>query len=779
MDGSNEIIIDISLPSGGLTMSRDPVCGMEVTPDSTIRASYEGVEYLFCCEGCRRKFLASPRNYLFQTIDKRASMPIPGPGSTFICPMHPEVVSDSPGPCPKCGMALEPAEVTIEEEKSPELREMSFRLLVSSIFTLPLVLIAMGGHFLSTRMFSGAWQNWVELMLATPVVLWAASPFFARAWQSVLRRSPNMFTLIGLGIAVSYGYSLAATIAPSLFPPAFRGHHGIVGTYFEAAAAITTLVLLGQVLELRARSATHAAIRALLHLAPKTARRIRSDGVEDDVPLAEVLIGERLRVRPGEKIPVDGVVAAGTGFVDESMISGESVPVEKKEGDAVIGATVNGSGSLIIIARHVGKESMLAQIVQMVAEAQRSRAPVQKLADTVAAWFVPAVIVMAITTFIVWMIFAASPVIAIVNAVTVLIIACPCVLGLATPVAVVVAASRGAAAGVLFRNAEAIELLRKVDTLVVDKTGTLTEGKLSVVAVETAGTMNRDNLLFYVAGLERGSEHPIAAAIIHAAEQSGQRLVSPERFSAVAGKGVRGVVQGSEVVLGNRAMLMEQGIDFGNWGERAEVHQRQGATVVFAALGGQYAGIIAIADPIRPGAAAAIKKLQQDKVRVVMVTGDHRHTADTVAAGLGIREIFAETLPGEKAAIIKRLQQEGRIVAMAGDGINDAPALAQAQVGIAMGKGTDVAIRSAGVTLVKSNLEGIIRARNLSAATMKIVKQNLFFAFFYNALGIPIAAGALYPHFGILLSPIIAAAAMSFSSVSVIGNALRLQRVRI
>ena len=698
--------------------------------------------------------------------------------------MHPQIVRDAPGNCPICGMALEPRTITLAEEENHELKDMLRRFWVSVVFTIPVFVLGMSDLIPGAplqRIVPPVALSWIQFLLATPVVLWGGWPFFVRAWQSVINRSPNMFTLIGLGVGVAYGYSAIATAFPDIFPHAFRGHGGSVPVYFEAAAVITTLVLLGQVLELKARTQTSAAIKALLGLAPKTARRIGRDGTEQDVPLDQVQVGDMLRVRPGEKIPVDGIVGEGTSSVDESMISGEPIPVEKRPGDQVIGATVNGTGSLIIKAERVGSETLLSQIVQMVAEAQRSRAPIQKLADRVSAYFVPAVIVVAIFTFIVWATIGPEPSMAyaLINAVAVLIIACPCALGLATPMSIMVAMGKGAQAGVLFKNAEAVEVLRDVDTLVVDKTGTLTEGKPKLVTVVPAAGVNERELLRFAASLEKGSEHPLAAAIVSGAQERGVEVVNAQSFESVTGKGVKGEVERHTVALGNRALMDNLGMDIVELGDRAEKLRADGQTVMFVAIDGKAAGLLGVADPIKESTPEAIKQLHEEGIRIVMLTGDSRTTANAVAAKLNIDEVVAEVLPNQKAEIVKRFQTEGHRVGMAGDGINDAPALAQAEVGIAMGTGTDVAIASAGVTLVKGDLRGIVRARRLSRATMQNIKQNLFFAFIYNVLGVPLAAGVLFPFIGLLLNPMIAAAAMSFSSVSVIGNALRLRRVSL
>src|SRR5437773_2284804 len=700
----------------------------------------------------------------------------------YTCPMHPEIVRDGPGSCPICGMALEPRTVTLEEGPSPELADMSRRFWVSLALTLPLLFVAMApmaGWRLGP--LDGGAGRWAELVVATPVVLWGGWPFFVRGWASIVNRSPNMFTLIALGTGVAYLDSVAAVLAPGLFPPSFRDHHGEVGVYFEAAAAIVTLVLLGQVLELRARSRTSSALKALLGLAPRTARRLREDGGEEDVPLERVAVRDRLRVRPGEKVPVDGVVVEGTSAVDESMVTGESLPVEKKPGDRVIGATLNGTGSFIMRAEKVGADTVLARIVRLVSEAQRSRAPIQRLADVVASYFVPAVVVAAIVTFAAWALFGPPPrmAYALVNAVAVLIIACPCALGLATPMSIMVATGRGATAGVLFRNAEALETMEGVDTLVVDKTGTLTEGKPRLEAVVTAGGVEEKELLRLVASLEQASEHPLAAAIVAGAVERGVRPAAAAGFASHTGRGVAGVVDGHRVVVGNRSLLDEMGVAPGPLASRAEALRGEGHGVMFVAVDGRVAGLLGVTDPLKPSTPEALRLLRDDGVHIVMVTGDGRATAEAVARKLGLDDVHAEVLPEQKVEIVARMQAAGRVVAVAGDGINDAPALAKADVGIAMGTGTDVAMESAGVTLVKGDLRGVARARRLSRATMRNIRQNPFFAFVYNVLGIPVAAGVLYPSTGLLLNPMIAAAAMSFSSVSVIGNALRLRRAAL
>jgi P-type Cu+ transporter len=702
----------------------------------------------------------------------------------YVCPMHPEVVRPEPGFCPICGMALEPRTVTLEEEANPELVDMTRRFWICVVLSAPIFFLAMSdmipGQPLQ-RIVSPQLLNWLQLLLATPVVLWGGWPFFQRGWASIINRSLNMFTLIAIGVGTAYIYSVVATLFPRLFPQSFRGHNGEVGVYFDAAAVITTLVLLGQVLELRARSKTSRAIKALLGLAPKTARLIRDDGTEVDVPLEQVKPGDRLRVRPGEKIPVDGIVLEGTTSVDESMITGEPIPVEKTKGSKVTGGTVNGTGSLIMQAERVGSDTLLAQIVRMVAEAQRSRAPIQKLADVVAGYFVPAVVLVAVLTFIVWALFGPEPAMAyaLVNAVAVLIIACPCALGLATPMSIMVGTGRGATAGVLIKNAEALEVLEKIDTLVVDKTGTLTEGKPRLISVIPARGQNEGELLYLAASLERGSEHPLAAAIVSGAEGRGIKLADVREFRSITGKGVVGSVEGKRVALGNRKLLEELHVEASDLWDRSEELRRDGQTVMYVVVEGAVAGLVSVADPVKPSTPEAIQMLHEDGIKIVMLTGDNRTTAEAVAKKLDIDEVHAEVLPEQKGNLVKRLQVEGRMVAMAGDGVNDAPALAQAHVGIAMGTGTDVAIESAGITLVKGDLRGIAKARHLSRGTMRNIRENLFFAFIYNVLGIPIAAGVLYPFFSVLLSPVIASVAMTFSSVSVISNALRLNRLQL
>jgi len=713
-------------------------------------------------------------------------MEVPGGSRQWVCPMHPEVVRSAPGDCPKCGMALEPRTLSLDEDEdaNPELRNMTRRFWISLTLTVPLLVVAMGdmlpGHPIS-NLIGERNRVWVELALATPVCLWSAWPFYVRFVSSLRSRHTNMWTLIGLGVAAAYGYSMVAAVFPEIFPSSFRHESGEVAVYFEAAATIVTLVLLGQVLELRARSRTGAAIKELLGLAPKTARRISANGVEEDVSLDVVQVGDRLRVRPGEKVPVDGIVVKGTSLVDESMVSGEPVPVSKGPGDAVIGATVNGTGAFSMRAEAVGADTLLSRIVAMVSEAQRSRAPIQKLADVVAGYFVPAVIAAAVLTFIVWSIVGPDPKMAhaLVSAVAVLIIACPCALGLATPMSIMVATGKGASVGVLFKNAEAIEVMRKVDTLVVDKTGTLTEGKPALVTTRAIGEIDETTLLSFAGSLERASEHPLAEAIVTGATQRGATLDSVDQFESVTGRGVEGRVRGRQVVIGNRSLLEDHQIDVTPLLADADLARRNGQTAMFVAVDSKAAGILGVADPIKQSTPEAIAALHDAGIRVVMLTGDNVKTAEIVAAKLSIDEVVADVLPDQKAKVVKQMQDEGHIVAMAGDGVNDAPALAQAHVGIAMGTGTDVAMESAGVTLVKGDLRGIVRARRLSAATMNNIRQNLFFAFVYNALGIPIAAGVFYPVFGLLLNPMIAAAAMSFSSVSVISNSLRLRRVKV
>ncbi|MBI3620748.1 MAG: heavy metal translocating P-type ATPase [Nitrospirae bacterium] len=843
----------------------DPVCKMKVDPAKAAdRYDHNGRTYYFCCGGCRQKFQADPARYLkpaavsadptfvsissiksahgqMRTSDggdqgERRNLPLipmtdaspprppspyatgksgaslytcpmdpevkqakPGPcpkcgmalepmesvvptvKTEYVCPMHPEIVRAEPGACPICGMALEPRTVTVTEEANPELIDMTRRFWVGVALSLPLLALAMLEHLPSQPLrtwLSGPAQAWLELALATPVVLWGGWPFFERGWTSIVTRNLNMFTLIAIGTGMAYLDSVAATLAPGLFPESFRSHDGTVARYFEAAAVITTLVLLGQVLELRARSRTSQSIKMLLGLAPKTARRVAKGGREEEVPLDQVMAGDTLRVRPGEKVPVDGVVLEGTSAVDESMVTGEAMPAEKRPGDRVTGATVNTTGGFLMRAERVGRDTLLAQIVRMVGEAQRSRAPIQRLADTVSGYFVPGVVAAAVVTFLVWAWIGPEPRLAyaLVNAVAVLIIACPCALGLATPMSIMVGTGRGATMGVLIKNAEALEIMEKVDTLVIDKTGTLTEGKPRLVTVQSFDDVSEHDLLRLAAALEQGSEHPLAAAVVAGAGQKGLTPAKAADFRSLTGKGVAGTVEGRAVALGNAALLKEMNVESGALVERAEALRREGQTVIFVVIDRRLAGLLGVADPVKPTTPDALRQLRREGLRIVMLTGDTRTTAEAVARALEIDEIRAGVLPDQKGRIVKELRARGRVVAMAGDGINDAPALAEAHVGVAMGTGADVAMESAGVTLIKGDLIGLVRARRLSRATMHNIRQNLFFAFIYNALGVPIAAGVLYPVFGLLLSPIIASAAMSFSSVSVIGNALRLRR---
>ena len=769
----------------------DPVCGMSVDPANPRGGSAEqdGTTYYFCSDGCRDKFVRDPARFLEHKPQLVTIQAAPGksdahPPVEYTCPMHPEIVRHAPGSCPICGMALEPRTVTAHDDVNPELADMTRRFWVGVALTAPVFAMAMGEMLPGApvqRVLSPGAQGWAAMLLATPVVLWAGWPFFVRMWASFVNRSPNMFTLIGIGTGAAYAFSVVATLFPTVFPPSFRGHHGQVDRYFEAASVITVLVLLGQVLELRARSRTSSAIRVLLGLAPKTARLLADDDTESDVPLEHVKVGARLRVRPGERVPVDGVILDGTSAIDESMVSGEPVPIEKRPGDKVTGATINGTGGFVMRAERVGSDTLLAQIVRMVGEAQRSRAPIQRLANVVSRYFVPAVVAVAILTFIVWGLFGPEPRFAhaLVNAVAVLIVACPCALGLATPMSIMVGVGRGATAGILIKDAAALEALEKVDTLVVDKTGTLTEGKPRVVTVQAIEGFPEADVLKLAASVERGSEHPLAAAIVNAAEARSISLGATDNFRSVTGKGVTGRVDGQDVALGNAALLHELGVHAGALADRAEALRRDGQTVMFVSLNGRAVGLLGTTDPIKGSSKEAIDLLHAERIKVVMLTGDNRATAEAVGRKLGLDEIVAEVLPADKAEAIRKLQAAGKVVAMAGDGINDAPALAQAQVGIAMGTGTDVAIESAGITLLKGDLRGIARARKLSRATMGNIRQNLFFAFIYNVLGVPVAAGVLYPSFGLLLSPMIAAAAMSLSSVSVIANALRLRGVKL
>jgi Cu+-exporting ATPase len=807
-------------------LATDPVCGMTVDPAKATSVTHGGTKFYFCCQGCATKFQADPAKYLqpkqaapliqltAKAVPKKegakADYTCPmhpevhkaGPGSCpkcgialepatieapasrteYTCPMHPEIVRDAPGSCPICGMALEPRTVSADDE-NPELVSMTRRFWVGVALTLPLLAVMVSdvlpGHPIQ-HLLMGGLLGWIEFALATPVVLWAGWPFFERGWRSVVHRSPNMFTLIAIGSGSAYLYSVAAVVAPGMFPAAFRDMSGNLGLYFEAAAVITVLVLLGQVLELKARSQTSGAIKALLGLAPKTARRVAADGTESDVDLGAVQVGDLLRVRPGEKIPTDGVVTEGRSSVDESMVSGEPIPVEKTVDAKVVGGTINGTGSFVMKAERVGADTLLAQIVKMVSEAQRSRAPIQRLADKVASWFVPAVLLSSVITFIVWAIFGSPPAYAhaLINAVAVLIIACPCALGLATPMAIMVGTGRGAAEGILIRNAEALETFEKVNTLVVDKTGTLTEGKPRLTSVIPAEGFNETQLLQMVASLEKASEHPLAAAILAAAKEKGIELLVVNEFQSITGKGVTGQLQSTHVGIGNARLMADLGATYDVLNDKAGALQKEGQTVMFIASDGKFAGLIAVADPIKETTLDAIQQLKKEGIRVLMVTGDNHTTAAAVAAKLGI-DFEADVLPEKKAEVVKKLQAEGAIVAMAGDGVNDAPALAQANVGIAMGTGTDVAMKTGGITLVKGDLRGIAKARLLSQRTMSNIRENLFFAFFYNALGVPLAAGVLFPFFGLLLNPMIAAAAMSFSSVSVITNALRLRATKL
>ena len=766
---------------GGNPVTRDPVCGMSV--DGSRARFFEnqaGHKYYFCSKGCHDKFMAEPEAYL---SDAKPATPMPK-GTNYTCPMHPEIVRSEPGSCPKCGMALEPMGVPAGDEgPNPELIDFTRRFWISTACSFPLLSLTMGPMVgLDVRSWiSEQVSVWLEFLLATPVVLWAAVPFFKRALQSVLNRSPNMWTLIGLGVGTAYMYSVIATFLPGLFPASLRSHGGTVPVYFEASAVIIALIFLGQVLELRARERTGSAIRALLDLAPKTARKITASGDDTEVPLADVVSGDRLRVRPGESIPVDGIVNEGHSYVDESMITGESVPVEKGEGDKLTGGTINKNGSLVMRAKHVGADTLLSQIVDMVAKAQRSRAPIQGLADRVSFFFVPTVVAVAILSFVVWLFVGPTPsfAYAIVSAVSVLIIACPCALGLATPMSIMTATGRGANAGVLIKDAEALERFSHVDTVIVDKTGTLTEGRPKLTDIVTAGSFDETELLGLAASLERGSEHPLAEAIVAGAKERGACLVDAADFEAVTGKGVTGTVSGRKVALGNAALMRDLGTDPGSLAQDADRLATEGRTPMFVAVDGKAAGIVAVADPIKETTAGAIKALHDLGLRIIMATGDNERTAKAVAASLGIDEVRAGILPEGKAKLVEDLRKEGSKVAMAGDGVNDAPALAAADVGLAMGTGADVAMESAGITLLRGDLTGIVRARQLAKATIRNIKQNLFFAFVYNGIGIPIAAGILYPIFGVLLSPMIAAAAMSLSSVSVISNALRLRTIRL
>jgi Cu+-exporting ATPase len=758
---------------------RDPVCGMSVDPaTSKHRFEARGETFHFCSAGCRTKFAADPPKYLDNSTPKAAAPQ----GATYTCPMHPQIRQVGPGSCPICGMALEPEVATLDAPPNPELADMTRRFWVGLVLALPAVVLEMGGHLVGGHgLLDQTLSNWIQLVFATPVVLWAGWPFFVRGWQSLKTRNLNMFTLIAMGTGVAYVYSLVGTIAPGIFPATFRGLGGAVAVYFEAAAVITVLVLLGQVLELRAREATSGAIKALLELAPKTARLVDDAGADHEVQIDGLKVGDKLRVRPGEKVPVDGVILEGRSSLDESLVTGESMPVTKESGGKVIAGTLNQSGSFVMRADKVGRDTLLSQIVKMVAEAQRSRAPIQRLADQVAGWFVPTVIAVALVAFGAWAWFGPEPRLAfgLVAAVSVLIIACPCALGLATPMSIMVGVGRGAQAGVLIKNAEALERMEKIDTLVVDKTGTLTEGKPKLVAIVAAAGFQESEILRLAASVERASEHPLADAIVRAAKERHLELSKVDEFDSPTGKGATGKVDGKTILLGNSNFLTSRGIETQPLNEQSERLRGDGATVINIAVDGKLAGLFAIADPVKASTPDALKALKAEGVKVIMLTGDNRTTANAVARKLGITDIEAEVLPDQKSAVVTKLQKAGRIVAMAGDGVNDAPALAAAEVGIAMGTGTDVAMESAGITLLKGDLGGIVRARRLSQATMSNIRQNLFFAFIYNAAGIPIAAGILYPTFGILLSPIIAAAAMALSSVSVVGNALRLRVTRL
>lgn len=758
----------------------DPVCGMTVDPETTAhRAEFDGKPFFFCSAGCRTKFVAEPARYL---DGGKTEAPVAPAGTVYTCPMHPEIRQVGPGSCPICGMALEPELVTAASAPNPELTDFTRRFWIGLALSVPVLALEMGGHLTGLMMsMSGQTSAWIQFALATPVVLWSGWPFFERGARSLVTRHLNMFTLIAMGVGVAWIYSVVATVAPHLFPPAFRRADGSVPIYFEAAAVITVLVLLGQVLELRAREQTSGAIRALLDLAPKTARRVRADRTDEEVGLDQILVGDNLRVRPGEKVPVDGELVEGRVAIDESMVTGESMPVTKEPGDKVIGGAINKTGSFVMRAEKVGADTLLSQIVQMVAQAQRSRAPIQRMADLVSGWFVPAVILVAAIAFAVWASVGPEPrfAFALVAAVSVLIIACPCALGLATPLSIMVGVGRGAQAGVLIKNAEALERFEKIDTIVIDKTGTLTEGRPAVIAIHPAAGFKEAELLRLAASLERGSEHPLADAILRAATERKLALVEPMDFDSPVGKGVLGRIDGRRVSLGSGKFMAEQGVDTSTLDAEAESLRADGATAIFAAVDGALAGVFAIADPIKATTLRAVQALQGEGVRLVMMTGDNRTTALAVARQLGITEVEAEVLPQDKAAVVQRLRAEGRKVAMAGDGVNDAPALAAAEVGVAMGAGSDVAIESAGVTLLKGDLQGLVKARRLSHAVMSNIRQNLFFAFAYNVAGVPIAAGLLYPVFGWLLSPAIAAGAMALSSVSVVTNALRLRGVRL
>ena len=758
---------------------KDPVCGMNVDPKNAVaKSEYNGKKYYFCCTHCKTKFDADPESYLGGNKPREKAVS-EGANVKYTCPMHPEVISDKLEDCPICGMVLEPMEISVEDTENPELINMTKRFWISTALALPLLIITMGG-MITGGMF-GPWQTWIELALATPVVMWGGAPFFVRGWKSLKTRNLNMFTLIAIGTGVAYSYSVIATLFPFIFSEVLKNASGTISVYYESAAVIIALVLMGQVLELRARDKTGSAIKALLGLAPKTARLVHEDGREKDVPLENIQKGNILRVRPGEKIPVDGILMEGQSFVGESMVTGESMPVEKKEGDSVIGSTVNGTGSFLMKAERVGKETLLSQIVKMVNEAQRSRAPIQNLADKVASYFVPAVVGVSILTFIIWVIWGPEPrfEFALINMVAVLIIACPCALGLATPMSIMVGMGRGATVGVLIKNANVLESMERVDTLVVDKTGTLTEGKPKVIYIQSIDPVSKSELLKWTASVEKASEHPLAEAIISKAVENDLTIESCSNFNSFTGKGVSGIVDGKEISIGSHQWMQEMNVDFDTLTDSANNIQEEGTTVVFISIDSRAVGIIGVADPIKASTLGAITELKKAGLHIVMLTGDNKKTANVVAKKLGIENVKADVLPDQKYEIIKKLKDEGRIVAMAGDGINDAPALALADVGIAMGTGTDVAMESADMTLIKGDLSGIVRGRQLSKATMKNIRQNLFWAFAYNSLGVPLAAGILYPFFGLLLSPMIAAAAMSFSSVTVIGNALRLRKLAL
>ncbi len=786
---------DLQTKAAPLAPLKDPVCGMTPKPDTPHRSIHQDKEVHFCSADCKAKFDAEPARFLKQPPGERShenatragqvtatAPPAASDGARWTCPMHPEIVRPGPGACPICGMALEPMVPTAGDGRSPELGQMQRRFWIGLALSVPVLALEMGGHLTGLHQWLGKQTaNWAQFALATPVVLWAGWPFFLRAWTSLVTRKLNMFTLIAMGTGVAWVYSVVATLAPQSFPAAFRAADGAVAVYFEAAAVITVLVLLGQVLELRARETTSGAIRALLDLTPKLARRIRADGTDEEITVAAVAVGDRLRIRPGEKAPVDGVVLEGRGSVDESMVTGESMPVTKEPGAKLIGGTINQSGGFVMRAEKIGRDTMLARIVHMVAEAQRSRAPIQRLADQVSGYFVPAVILVAVAAFAAWSIFGPPPSMSygLIAAVAVLIIACPCALGLATPMSIMVGVGRGAEHGVLIKNAEALERMEKVDTLVIDKTGTLTEGKPKVVALLPAQGFAETELLLLAASIERASEHPLALAVVAAAQERGLKLFEPDGVDSPVGKGVFGRANGRDVVIGNARFLSERGVDVAALEPQANELRKDGATAIFVGVDGKPAGVIGIADPVKETTPEALAALKAAGIRVIMLTGDNKTTAEAVARRLGISDVEADVLPDRKSAVVAKLRSEGAIVAMAGDGVNDAPALAAADVGIAMGSGTDVAIESAGVTLLKGDLNGIIRARALSRATMRNIRQNLFFAFAYNAAGIPIAAGVFYPIFGLLLSPIIAAAAMAASSVSVIANALRLRSIRI